>query len=201
MQMKMGVLFGLLIVTVASAQAMPPVGAGWQRAYEQPAPVAAAAEIVREGVESLMGFMGQTPPPTALKVAGFLEEHVAPHFDFALMARMALGAAGNRLSDAQRRDVEQKLEQDFLETLTLRLAKFEAPTVRFLPPRLGRANRVSVSVGIGNPGRYTARLDFRLYYGRDGWKVYDVLANGNSAVSYYRQKFARYWAQAMPARG
>jgi phospholipid transport system substrate-binding protein len=203
MQMKRWTLAGLMALMAFSAAAMPPTGAGWQRSYAQPpAPVTQAGELVREGVENLLGFMGQTPRPTALRMAVFLEEYVAPHFDFALMTRMSLGAAGNRLSDIEKKDIQQKLEQDFLETLSSRLASFDAPKVRFYRPRQGRGQRVSVSVGIANPGQYPSRLEFRLFLGKSGWKVYDVLANGNSAVNYYRQKFARNWAppSGFPAR-
>ena len=40
-----------------------------------------------------------------------------------------------------------------------------------------------------------------MYYGKDGWKVYDVAANGNSAVNYYRQKFSRVRGRPAPYRG
>ena len=38
-------------------------------------------------------------------------------------------------------------------------------------------------------GGYPAELDFRLYRGTDGWKVFDVVANGSSALVYYRDYF------------
>ncbi|MEW8429523.1 MAG: ABC transporter substrate-binding protein [Candidatus Thiodiazotropha sp.] len=33
-------------------------------------------------------------------------------------------------------------------------------------------------------------MDFRFYRSEAGWKVFDVSANGNSAVAYYRRHFA-----------
>jgi phospholipid transport system substrate-binding protein len=145
--------------------------------------------------------MGQQPRPTGLKLAAFVEGEIAGYFDFEAMARLALGPRYQRMSEAQRADLVQQIEQDFLQTLTRRLARFDDPSVRYFRPRRGYGNRAMVTVGLSNPGGYPARLDFRLYQGTDGWKVYDVAANGNSAVAYYRQMLARAWAQPAPYGG
>jgi phospholipid transport system substrate-binding protein len=46
-------------------------------------------------------------------------------------------------------------------------------------------------VAILQASGYPANLDFRFYRGKTGWKVFDVAANGSSALTYYRQYFAR----------
>ncbi|MCB1882186.1 MAG: ABC transporter substrate-binding protein, partial [Gammaproteobacteria bacterium] len=49
---------------------------------------------------------------------------------------------------------------------------------------------------------YPARLDFRFYLAEDGWKVFDVAANGSSAVMHYRQQFRQMMRERMmPYRG
>jgi phospholipid transport system substrate-binding protein len=50
---------------------------------------------------------------------------------------------------------------------------------------------VNVTVGILQPGNYPSKLEFRMYRGKDGWKVYDVVANGRSAVAFYRNELNR----------
>jgi phospholipid transport system substrate-binding protein len=47
----------------------------------------------------------------------------------------------------------------------------------------------TASIAVLNPSAYPARIDFRFYRGAEGWKVYDVAANGQSAVAYYRREF------------
>ena len=42
-----------------------------------------------------------------------------------------------------------------------------------------------------NPGSYPARLDFRLYRNGENWLVYDVSANGQSAIVHYRNQLMR----------
>ena len=48
-----------------------------------------------------------------------------------------------------------------------------------------------VSAAILNPGTYPARMDFRLYRSGDDWRVYDVAANGQSAIVHYRRELMR----------
>lgn len=198
----------VLSFSTGTVVAAPPPPSGWvqggpQRVQAAPqrAALAEAGNLVRSGVDQLLEFLQQQPRPSALKLAAFLDQQVTPYFDFEYMARAAVGPAYQRMSAEQRTGLVQKIEQDFLETLSSRLAGFEDQKVRYFPARKGRGHRTSVTVGIGNPGSYPARLDFRMYYGKDGWKVYDVAANGNSAVNYYRQKLARVWGRPAPYSG
>jgi phospholipid transport system substrate-binding protein len=46
-------------------------------------------------------------------------------------------------------------------------------------------------MGILRAGAYPTRIDFRFYRGESGWKIFDVSANGSSALAFYRQYFAR----------
>ncbi len=46
-----------------------------------------------------------------------------------------------------------------------------------------------------------SELDFRLYRGNDGWKVFDVVANGSSAVVYYRDYFRNAFRRGGPGAG
>jgi len=187
----------------AAAVAAPPPAPGWGPPPRVQAPpqytaLSEATELVRTGMDGLMGFLQQQPRPSALKLAAFLSETVTPHFDFEYMARAASGPAYRRMSEEQRTALIQKIEQDFLETLAQKLAGFENQKVRYYPARPGRGYRTSVTVGIANPGSRPMRMDFRMRYGKEGWRVYDVAANGNSAVNYYRQKLARVWGRPAP---
>jgi phospholipid transport system substrate-binding protein len=188
------VLTALLACAAADATAAPEPMPGWGRPLMPPVePIAGAEALVRRGMEGLVAFMSQRPRPTGMKLAAYLKDQVASRFDFAFMARTALGPMARGMSDAQRADVVQQIEEDFLAALSRHLANYSDQQLRFSWPHHGRANRTVVSVAILNPRGYPNRLDFRLYYGREGWKVYDVVANGSSAVSYYRQRFLRRW--------
>ncbi|MCB1726202.1 MAG: ABC transporter substrate-binding protein, partial [Gammaproteobacteria bacterium] len=73
--------------------------------------------------------------------------------------------------------------------------------VRFLPPRAGNDGKTAqVSAAVLNPGSYPARLDFRLYRSGNQWRVYDVAANGQSAIVHYRQQLMRQMQQRRMAQ-
>jgi phospholipid transport system substrate-binding protein len=71
-----------------------------------------------------------------------------------------------------------------------RLGDYDSQQVRVVSQRLSRDGRTGVvSTAIYNPEGYPARMDFRFYRSGKGWKVYDVMANGQSAVVHYRNQF------------
>lgn len=154
-------------------------------------PTAEAAATLREGMDKMLAFVGAEDKPNKLQVAAFLDKEIAPYFDFQHMAKWVAGPRYTAMNEEQREAMAAALEARFLSALTGKLAGYEGQQIRFLRPRLSPRGTVSVSVGILRPGAYPSKLDFRMYRGGDGWKVYDVVANGRSAVAYYRTQFNR----------
>ncbi len=153
--------------------------------------------ILKRGLDRLIAFAGQDSRPSKKQVAGFLDQEIAPYFDFAYMARWVAGRTWRSMTPAHRVRLEQRLQRDFLGTLAQRLTSFSGQQVRVLRPRMREGNEVDVAVAVQNPGGYPARLNFRFYRSNDGWKVFDVSANGNSAVAYYRQNFRQMMRRGM----
>ena len=182
-------------------QAQPPMGPGSMYGpYPSPAqtiPGAEAAATLREGVDELLEFLGQEDKPNKLQVAAFLDKTIAPYFDFDYMAKWVAGPRYAAMSSEQREALAASLEARFLGTLAAKLAKYEGQQVRYFRPRRGARGSVNVTLGILRPGSYPSKLQFRMYRSADGWKVYDVIANGRSAVAYYRQQSQR---SSVPAR-
>jgi len=222
--MKKTLLAGVLIAAglgVAVAQPYAPYGPGpgmggygpgnvapsyGSYGYGMPPRIARQAEnpgaTLKKGVESLLAFLDQSPRPDLLKTAAFLEQEIAPYFDFTYMANAAAGPMIKRMDEAQVQRLEGKLKEMFLGALAERLSDYEKQQVVFLPQRRGRGggNDVTLSVGIQNPAGYPAQLDFRMHRTNDGWKVIDVAANGSSALAYYRNYFRQVMsAQRAPA--
>ena len=107
----------------------------------------------------------------------------------------AIVFCGPRLN---RRDaLASSLEARFLGTLASKLSKYSGQQVRFFRPRRGARGSVNVTVGIQRHGSYPSKLQFRMYRSGDDWKIYDVVANGRSAVAFYRQQSRR---EQMPGR-
>jgi phospholipid transport system substrate-binding protein len=194
------VIAGLSLFAVGALPAAPYYGQIPYAAPAQPAVQADPSLVLREGMGKLLKFMRQQESPTPQAIARFLEHEIAPYFDFDYMAGWAAGPMGRYMNGRQRAELAQSIKQMLLGTLAERLANYENQDVRFFPSRRAGENEVQVRVGILQAGGYPANIDFRFYRGNDGWKVFDVSANGNSALVYYRQYFNRRMAmQRTPA--
>jgi phospholipid transport system substrate-binding protein len=150
--------------------------------------------VLQAGMDKLLDFLKRDYDQRAL--AAFLSSEIAPSFDFAYMARSAAGRYYRSMNKAQRERLEQKLEQMFLTSMADKLKRYDGQDVVYLPPRFISFDRTTVSALINNPGQYPGRIDFRVHLTSDGWKIYDVVAGGQSAIAYYRS----YFRQAMRAQ-
>lgn len=165
----------------------PMMGGGYAAA--QPGHPAAA---LRAGMDKLLAFLGSDPRPGQDQLAAFLDQEIAPFFDFQYMAETAGGRLFDQLGSERQQAMVEDVKRTFLGKMAEKLAAYDQQQVRFLPPRSGNDPRTAqVSVAILNPGSYPARLDFRLYRSGDDWRVYDVAANGQSAIVHYRQELMR----------
>jgi phospholipid transport system substrate-binding protein len=178
-----------------TAQAQPPFVPGPTHGiYSAPPrvnPGGQAVATLREGMHELLDFLGQKEKPNKLQLAAFLDSSIAPYFDFDYMAKWVAGRRYAAMTTEQRKALAASLESRFLGSLATNLAKYRGQQVRYFRPRRGASGTVSVTVGIRSPGSYPSRLEFRMYRSDKGWKIYDVVSNGRSAVAFYRQEARR----------
>ncbi|MEW8397153.1 MAG: ABC transporter substrate-binding protein [Candidatus Thiodiazotropha sp.] len=146
--------------------------------------------LLREGMTKLLRYLRTNENPQPQQISAFLEREVAPYFDFAYMATWAAGPMNRQMNEQQRLQLAQTIKELLLGTLAKRLASYDTQDVRFYRTRRTGDNEVKMRVGILRAGGYPATIDFRFYRSEAGWKVFDVSANGNSAVAYYRRHFA-----------
>lgn len=174
-----------------------PFGSAPYRAAPRVNPADEAGGVLRGGMDKLLAFLAKGE--NKLQVAAFLNKEMAPYFDFDYMAKWVAGPRYARMGEEARDALSAKLEARFLGTLAKRLAAYDDQQVRFFRPRMMGRGAVSVTVGILRPGRYPAKLDFRMRRSGDSWKIYDVVANGRSASAYYRMQFNRIATPSRPA--
>jgi phospholipid transport system substrate-binding protein len=147
------------------------------------------ATLLKEGVNKLTSFIHTGSAQNRAQVMTFLETEIAPYFDFAYMTRWAAGPAWREMSPAQRAEMQETITSSFLTTLAQKLTSYTNQPIRFFTPRGHGKDEVTVSAWITQPTGYPTKLDFRFYKSKDGWKIFDVKAAGNSAVVYYRDQF------------
>ncbi len=217
--MRWSIILGGALLAAGTAQAMtygpgPSYGYGpdsmqGQRTYYygmprqgQPGEQNPAA-VLRDGMNKLVGFLKQEPKPDAARVAKFLDDEVASYFDFAYMARASAGGIYRQMDEEQRKKLEAKLREMFLSAMAQHLSAYDKQEIEFLPPRRGgqRGDEVTLTVAVRGAQGMPSELDFRLYRGNDGWKVFDVVANGSSAVVYYRDYFRNAFRRGGPGGG
>ncbi len=184
-----------------AAPPAPPARGAAAPAEMPESPAAAASATLKEGMDKLLGFLALKELPNRLQVAAFLDREIAPYFDFEQMAKWVAGPVSEGMSAEDKKALAARLEADFLGTLASRLMDYQGQQIRMLPPRMGPRGDVGVNVALLGAQSYPAKLEFRMYKSPTGWRVYDVVANGQSAAAYYRVQFQRMAGQgAVPAR-
>lgn len=150
------------------------------------------ARVLRAGVERLTGYLGDNQGVAPAQLHAFLEQEIVPYFDFNRMAFWAAGGANRYLNPEQRQQLTVMLRERFLQTMAQQLSGYRQSRIQYLQPR-GNPRRGDVTLGVRVFGAdsYPVQIDFKLYRGKEGWKVYDVVANGVSAVGHYRNEFSQ----------
>lgn len=161
----------------------------------QPRPMQAAApdEIVRQGIDRLKGFLSRGASPSEQELLYFLNREIAPYFDFTYMAQQVAGPTAQGMNQAQRAEFSAQLKRLFFGALARNLGAYSnpAPRIDIYPARMNRNSREVKVNALVMPYRGRAmRLQFRFYLSSNGWKIFDVTANGSSAVVHYRNHFA-----------
>lgn len=188
-------LAALLLSTVMTSL---PVAAGQVRqaapAGAPPANAADPANLVRREVLDLYEFFRTNPAPMPEELLTFVEERIAPHFDFDYMARWSAGPYLRRLDDDQLGQLATQVRTLFIAGLARGLGMLgeTLPRVRVLQARPGRDAREQVVPVLASlrPG-LDARLSFRCYWTGETWRVFDASLNGASAVAFFRRHFAQ----------
>ena len=149
------------------------------------------ATILKQGFTKLRSFF-KHGPNNANAIEGFVNTELAPYFDFEYMTKWAAGSLYRKSNAAQKARMQAYLRQSFLNTLVKSLASYNSREIRVSKVKRGRsAKEVSVAVWILRHRGQPTKINFRFYFNGTDWKVFDLTANGNSAVIHYRNHFKR----------
>jgi phospholipid transport system substrate-binding protein len=149
------------------------------------------AQLLEDALERLKTFFSGDQPPPPQVIARFVDEQIAPYFDFEGMAEWIARPYYERMSPAERAELTAKVKEAFLGILARELGAFAKPQpqVSFYRARPAGRGQIEVPARVLPANGYPIRLTFRFRQGDDGWKVIDVSSNGLSAVQYLRQQF------------
>lgn len=164
----------------------------WSFAYTSPVYTPTEpAFVIRTALDKITTFSSESDKVNPVKLRGFIENEIIPHFDFNNMSHWITGRYADNMSDSDKADFQRNLRETFLSSLSKHLGSFDAENtrVRLYPARYRGQDEAFVSTGIYRPDAPTVRLDFRMRREGKDWKIIDVKANGSSAVLYYRRHF------------
>ncbi len=155
--------------------------------YSQQSP----AQLLEYGIKILQDYLKSGDFNNQDEVFNFLDNQFSQFFDFEQMARWAGGFYYQRMNSAQRYIFQQNLKKMFFIAFARIVSAYgdAQPRVEFFPPRRQGYDEVVVTARVIPANNFPIRIDFRFMQGPQGWKIYDVGTNGNSAVAYYRAYF------------
>lgn len=156
------------------------------------APQRAETEVIVEsGLAKVRNFLATGGAKDKAGVLAFVEQELAPYFDFDHMTQWAMSRRWNAMNADQRQKATDWLSKHFLNALVSYLGIYDGARSEVRRPYSGVDGRTvtsTVPVSIRRRSGETVSVEFRFYEGSDGWKVYDVKAGGQSALMFYRKQ-------------
>ncbi len=159
----------------------------------QPIREATPDQLLRQGVEQTFSYLRRVGSTDLSNVLDYVNKELGPYFDFEHMTRLAAGKMSKEMSDEDIRKLSGKLREMFMTALGQQIATYAYTNhrVTFYPAKRSRFGKeVSVAARITHPRGFPVKITFRFHPTKNGWKIYDVSANNNSAVMYYRKQLA-----------
>lgn len=188
MKLKSVYLFVLLLASSALWAAN-----GYRYYYPAPNFQQTPSRILDRGLFRLQNFLAREKP-NKKQLKAFVENEIGRYFDFDYMAKWAAGRFYKELDAYQKEQMVDTIKDMFFNTLTRALSGKDLPSIRVLRERAGRySNEIDVTALVyqGGSNSRPLKMTFRLYKSKNGWKIFDVMAKGRSAIQFYRSYFKK----------
>jgi len=169
-----GTAYGLLPVAIAkAADLFPP-----QRTIDQ----------VSEQMKLKLGS-DQVPKDFA-GITAVVEEIIYPNVDFNRVSALVLGKHWRTASKEQKLRFRKEFQLLLIRTYARAFTEFNDWTVSFLPMKMkDGSNKALVKTEVLQPGRPPVAVSYRMRLNKGEWKVYDIIIEGISLVTNYRNSF------------
>ncbi len=125
------------------------------------------------------------------KARELIEGRIAPHFNFASMAKLALGRNWREASAEQRRALTAEFRALLVQTYTASLLLYKDQEIEYRPLKLAPEDTDVIvhSLVRRSGGGEPVQVDFGMEKTGEGWKVYNVMIARVSLVENYRSTF------------
>ncbi len=124
------------------------------------------------------------------RILALVEQKILPNFDFRQMTQLAVGRNWSRATPEQQERLVEEFKTLLVRTYSASLTSVLDYKIEFLPLRMPPgASEVTVNTVVSKSGAPPLPIDYRMERQDNGWKVYDVLVEGVSLVTVYRNSF------------
>jgi phospholipid transport system substrate-binding protein len=126
------------------------------------------------------------------KLLDLVEAKILPHFNFARMTRLAVGAPWRQASAAQQQSLTIEFRTLLVNTYTTAFSQYRDQIIEYRPFKMapGDTDVVVRSLIKQKTGADPIDINYSMEKVDGTWKVYDVVIAGVSLVQNYRSSFA-----------
>ncbi len=149
---------------------------------------AAARAVIAETVEEVLAVLRDESSPTEARIRS-LEEIVYGRFDLYVMSRLVLARNWKRFSDEQKEQYVAEFKQYLTNSYGNRIERYDQQDVEIVGEREEPRGDVVVKTRIRGGEFEGALVEYRLRSQDSEWRVIDVVIEGISMVSNYRDQF------------
>ncbi len=152
------------------------------------------AVLLKDAIARVSQFVSKGGVKDVRSLDRFLNEQVAPFFDFEEMSSLVGGKLYHKMDQANQKEFQQRLQILLFDSLTSQLISFDGimPKISFFRPIMNGNGQMLARLRVLRRNAPPTNLAFRFVKGDKGWKVVDVASNGYSAILYYREYYRNY---------
>jgi len=149
-------------------------------------PTDAVRTTVNEAI-SVLQDQGLKNPDRAAERINRLKRIADSRFDYGEMAKRALGAQWNKMSESEQKEFVDLFTKLLTAAYADKIGLYSGEQVKYLEERLEGDDYAEVRSKM--IGKTTIPLDYRLLKKDGEWRAYDVVIDGVSLVKNYRGQF------------
>jgi len=149
---------------------------------------AGARAVVSETVDEVLAVLRDKSVPTEERIRS-LEQIVYGRFDLYVMSRLVLARNWKRFSEKQKAEYVEEFKQYLTNSYGSRIERYDQQEVEIIGEREEPRGDVVIQTKILGGEFDGALVDYRLRKQEASWRVIDVVIEGISMVSNYRDQF------------
>jgi phospholipid transport system substrate-binding protein len=147
-----------------------------------------ARAVIAETIEEVLAVLRNKSVPTEDRIRS-LEQIVNVRFDLYVMSRLVLARNWKRFSEEQKEQYVAEFKRYLTNSYGNRIERYDQQEVKIIGEREEPRGDVVVQTKILGGEFEGALVDYRLRKQDDAWLVIDIVIEGISLVSNYRDQF------------